>query len=731
MKKIITFFIYLFFLSLSSILIILSTIGLETKKFNNLISEKIIESNKNINLRLNSIKFKLDVKELSLFLETINPSIKYRENPIQAKNLRVYIDFISILKSTVKIKKIDLSLEEMDIKKLKTLSTSIKPSNLKSILTNKVKQGIISVEIEFYFDEKNQLNNFISKGTITDLNLKIYNDLIITKTNFNFFADNTDVLITKIFGELNGVKIKEGDLKIALSPEISLESNFITNIKLKKQTIDEYDDLTKKIRFINNMSDFEADLNNYLSLNIDKTFKLKNFNYETNGKINNVNFNFKKPIQNNFIENKIVNLKILNSDIQLRYNTEGMKTNLSGKYTLNNKKELSYSLTNNIKKDISNINLEIDIDEVIDLEFINYRKPNNLTANLILDVEKKKNYLKFKKIDFKENNNFIFFKNLNFIKNKFSSFEEAAIKTFSENKNNNDFKISFTKQVSLTGNRFDASNLAKFFSRSSKANYFKGVNKEINVDLKNIIIQKSDNLKNFKLIGFIRNGKFVKISSKGDFGNNKFLDISMKSDNKNKKKFIEIYSDFPKPLLTEYSFFKDLSEGKLLYTSIIEDTSSNSKLIIEDFRVINAPGMVKLLSLADLGGLADLASGEGLSFDTLEIKMSSDNDFVKFEEIYAVGPSISVLMEGYKDENGLTSLSGTLVPAKNLNKLISQIPVLGDIIIPKEVGEGLFGISFKMKGMPGKIKTSINPIKTVTPRFIQKILKKNKNENAK
>ena len=84
--------------------------------------------------------------------------------------------------------------------------------------------------------------------------------------------------------------------------------------------------------------------------------------------------------------------------------------------------------------------------------------------------------------------------------------------------------------------------------------------------------------------------------------------------------------------------------------------------------------------------------------------MSSDNDFVKFEEIYAVGPSISVLMEGYKDENGLTSLSGTLVPAKNLNKLISQIPVLGDIIIPKEVGEGLFGISFKMKGMPGKIK---------------------------
>ena len=68
----------------------------------------------------------------------------------------------------------------------------------------------------------------------------------------------------------------------------------------------------------------------------------------------------------------------------------------------------------------------------------------------------------------------------------------------------------------------------------------------------------------------------------------------------------------------------------------------------------------------------------------------------------ATGPSISVLMEGYQDENGLTSLRGTLVPAKTLNKMISRIPVIGDIVIPKEVGEGLFGISFKMKG-PKKI----------------------------
>ena len=134
--------------------------------------------------------------------------------------------------------------------------------------------------------------------------------------------------------------------------------------------------------------------------------------------------------------------------------------------------------------------------------------------------------------------------------------------------------------------------------------------------------------------------------------------------------------------------------------------------------------MIKLLSLADLGGLADLVEGEGLSFDVLEIEMEKNKNILKLNEILALGPSMSVLMEGYQDENGLTSLRGTLVPAKTLNKMIAKIPVIGNIVIPKEVGEGLFGISFKMKGPKGNIKTTINPIKTITPRFIQKIIER-------
>ena len=266
----------------------------------------------------------------------------------------------------------------------------------------------------------------------------------------------------------------------------------------------------------------------------------------------------------------------------------------------------------------------------------------------------------------------------------------------------------------------------KLLNQKSKDNILKKINKAVDIDLKNIDTPLSKKLKNFRLIGVMEKGKFVKISSKGDFGDNKFLDISLKNDKKNEKKYLEVYSDLPQPLLSEYTFFKGLSDGILTFTSIIEGETSSSKLIIDNFKVVNAPGVVKLLSLADFAGLADLAEGEGLSFEKMEISMSNNKGLLKLNELYAVGPSISVLMEGYKEENGLTSLRGTLVPAKNLNKLLSKIPVIGKIIIPEEVGEGLFGVSFKMKGMPGKIKTSINPIKTLTPRFITKALEKQK-----
>ena len=87
-------------------------------------------------------------------------------------------------------------------------------------------------------------------------------------------------------------------------------------------------------------------------------------------------------------------------------------------------------------------------------------------------------------------------------------------------------------------------------------------------------------------------------------------------------------------------------------------------------------------------------------------------------------PAISILMDGYIEPKKLVSLRGTLVPATTINRYIASIPLLGKILIGDKTGEGIFGVSFKIKGSPKNLSTTVNPIKTLTPRFITRTLEK-------
>ncbi len=720
MKKIIINFILLIIISLLFLIIILSTVGLKTDKFNKLISTKASHSN-NINLKLNTIKFKVNLKELSLFLETQNPKIKYRDIPIPVENIKAYIDFIHLFKSELKIKKANLVLEELNVPQLKELSIVMKPSNFKSILNNKIKEGRLISEIDIFFTDKGTLKNFIAKGSVKDLQANLLNGLNFSDVRLSFFADRNDILIKNVFGNLEDVEISDGDIKLNLENGIKINSNFNSEFKFDNKLSKKYLNSFNKFKYLDYIKSLKAKLNNNIFIDLDNTYKLVDYNYSISGKLKSGQINFHGISKNDYISEEIKEIYLSNLQIKTSIKPNLINLKGEGKYSFNNTDFLKIYLENNINKDKLNLILDFDYKNNLEINLINFKKKKGSTANLFLNIERERDILKIINLKFKENKNLITIDDLEFKKNILSTFKEIRVNTI-----NNNFYIKKDKKILIKGNKFDATNLARFFSKQRGHNKLKNLSNDIEIDFKNIKAPMSEKLYDFKLIGKIQRGQFIKISSKGDFGGKNFLDISMKKDINTEKRYLEIYSDLPRPLLTEFSFFNGLSGGKLLFSSIIDGSKSNSKLKIENFKIVNAPAVIKLLSLADLGGLADLAEGEGLSFDILEIDMEKNKKFLKLNEILALGPSMSVLMEGYQEENGLTSLRGTIVPAKTLNKIISKIPVIGSIVIPKEIGEGMFGISFKMKGPKGKIKTTINPIRTLTPRFIQKIIDKNK-----
>ena len=235
------------------------------------------------------------------------------------------------------------------------------------------------------------------------------------------------------------------------------------------------------------------------------------------------------------------------------------------------------------------------------------------------------------------------------------------------------------------------------------------------------------------MVGSINSGTFNKLSLKGNFTKDEIVEMSIYQVDQNKKT-LQVISDRARPFVKNFDFVKGFEGGKLEYESIISKEVSNSNLMITDFKVSKVPALAQLLTLASLQGIADTLSGEGIRFESFEMKSNSESNVLNIEDALAMGPAISILLEGYVDKGKTLSLRGTLVPATKLNSIIASIPLVGDILVGKKTGEGVVGVSFKMKGPPKDIKTTVNPIKTLTPRFIVRALekmKKKKKEEAK
>ncbi len=186
---------------------------------------------------------------MSLFLETSNPNINYRKALVPAKNVKVYIDIISLITSKPKINKINITLNELNVDKLKKLSSTFKPSNLTSFINNKIKEGRIFTDVDIFFDDENSVTNFIARGSVSNLKAGILHNINLEKMRFDFFADKSDVLIQNFFGKAESLEIKDGDLKLNFNDEVNIETNFQTKIYYTKSNSEKYNKLLKNYNF--------------------------------------------------------------------------------------------------------------------------------------------------------------------------------------------------------------------------------------------------------------------------------------------------------------------------------------------------------------------------------------------------------------------------------------------------------------------------------------------------
>ena len=556
------------------------------------------------------------------------------------------------------------------------------------------------------------------------------NKLNVKDLNLSFNISKNKYSLSQIESVLNDIVIKSPLIQIEEKKDLYLINGTLLN-KNKKLEIKDLKPILGNLLNDLDLKEIEFSSTNNFSFTINKKLKFDDLKIETTIDLDQLTFTKKHINLDHYLPNFKEEIKFKNHKIKIYYNENQLTIDGYGDFFLTNKSDqLSYEIKKNDDQFSFNTKIKINNNPLI-LEFLNYEKKSEVNSIVSIKGNLKKNKsIKFETISLEENKNKILLKNLELSKT-FKIVDIGSINI--DYKNNENFynQLDLKKNNSnfiLEGKNFDASKLINYImdSNNESSSIFNKLNTRIDIKIKKTYIDKINYLINLSGYLNFKNNKINDLKLDAIFPNSKKINLIINT-NESMETTTSLVSDYPKPLIKRYKFIEGFDGGYLNFNSIKKDNISTSVLVIDDFKVKEVPIFAKLLSLASLQGIADILTGEGIRFTDFEMKFSNQKSHTKIEEMYAIGPAVSILMDGYIESNKIVSLRGTLVPATTINRTIASIPLLGKILVGGKTGEGVFGVSFKIKGSPKDLTTTVNPIKTLTPRFITRTLEKIKN----
>ena len=726
-KKLIKFLLFILAV-LILVIFYLSIFGFSTEKFNNKIKTEILNINNEVNLELKNVKFLLNLSNLSLNVKTFGPEVFFNNHKLKLEYIKTNISLKSFINDEFAIENLQISTKAIKLNEIVQLARSFENSAELFLLNKIVKDGFLIGNINLNFDSNGRIkDNYEINGVIKNGKLVILGKHNINNLNLFFkikdkeyFFENIETNFNQLKLSLPLIKIKEKNNQFLVNGKL-ISSEKDIDIKLLRSLLGD----SFKVFNIEKIN-FNSD--NDFTFIISKKFKISDFNLESIINLNNLDY------KNNFLDLKKYfpnikeSIRLENHKVLINYKNNQLEISGKGKIIIEDKSDmLNYNITKKNDQYFFNTNISINKNPFL-INILQYEKKEDLELLIkLIGVYKKNNQIKFDLISLEENDNRFLIKNLN-LNNKFKIYDIKSLEfNYVNNKKiKNEINLKKSKKnYEIYGKSFDASQLIydQLNNDEDSISVFSDLNTSINVK---IIKTYLDNVTFVNgLTGNLdfRNNKINKLNLDSSFTNNKKLTLTV-NKNENNETITTLFSDYPKPLVKQYKFVKGFEEGILDFYSIKKNGISNSVLKIDNFKVQEVPVLARLLTLASLQGIADLLTGEGIRFTNFEMKFTNKKGLMTIDEMYAIGPAISVLMDGYIETKKLISLRGTLVPATTINRTIASIPLIGKILVGKKTGEGVFGVSFKIKGSPKNLKTTVNPVKTLTPRFITRTLEK-------
>ncbi|MDB0053874.1 hypothetical protein N9E98_00625, partial [Candidatus Pelagibacter sp.] len=184
-----------FFFFITTILLLLaiylSTVGIETDKFNNQIKNKINKSNNNLDIELKKIQLKLDLINFKINIKTIGTKILYKGKNLPLEFISAEISFLSLINKKISSSKIEISTRSVSLKDLIALIriTSNKPELF--ILEQSIKKGQAIINIDLNLDDNGNIKqDYQINAILKDAKVGILKKYNFEKINFLLNANN-------------------------------------------------------------------------------------------------------------------------------------------------------------------------------------------------------------------------------------------------------------------------------------------------------------------------------------------------------------------------------------------------------------------------------------------------------------------------------------------------------------------------------------------------------------
>ncbi|MFN3608309.1 MAG: AsmA-like C-terminal domain-containing protein, partial [Hyphomonas sp.] len=166
-----------------------------------------------------------------------------------------------------------------------------------------------------------------------------------------------------------------------------------------------------------------------------------------------------------------------------------------------------------------------------------------------------------------------------------------------------------------------------------------------------------------------------------------------------------------------------ITGGELALSGALEMGENPADLLLQltNARMSNAPFLTQILSLASLRGLADTLSGEGVMFSRIDIPMKVSGGRYVVSGAKAQGPALGLTASGYVDlTTQAIEIDGVLVPSFGMNSALGGIPIIGDLVVGRD-GEGVFSLTYSVRGTLEKANVSVNPLSALAPGVIRRV----------